>query len=64
MQATVKGDVAMPGSAFTCSSCHLRSGLGSIEGGVFTLPTNGAKLAQPLFGKFPKIPLPSGRTMG
>lgn len=60
MQATVKGDVSVPGSAFTCSSCHLRSGLGSIEGGVFTLPTNGAKLAQPLFGKFPKIP-PSER---
>jgi ABC-type branched-subunit amino acid transport system substrate-binding protein len=56
LQARVKGDIRVPGSAFACSSCHLRSGLGSIEGGVFTLPTNGAKLAQPLFLKSSKIP--------
>ena len=56
MQAIVKGDNPVQGSTFTCTSCHLRGGLGSSEGGVFTLPTNGAKLAQPLFLKASKIP--------
>jgi hypothetical protein len=47
MQAYVKGDLPIPGTAFSCVSCHLRSGLGSVEGGVFTPPTNGNKLFQP-----------------
>jgi hypothetical protein len=48
MQAVVKGDVTVPGTSFTCVSCHLRGGLGSFEGGVVTPPTNGAKLFRPL----------------
>lgn len=48
MQAVVKNDIIVPGTSFTCASCHLRAGLGSFEGGVYTPPTNGAKLFKPL----------------
>jgi len=47
MQAFIRGDVAVDSGAFSCSSCHVRSGLGSVEGGVVTPPTNGDKLYKP-----------------
>ncbi len=46
MPAFIRGDVEVDSSAFSCSSCHLRAGLGSYEGGVVTPPTTGSKLYQ------------------
>lgn len=46
MQAVIKGDTNVQGTAFSCVSCHLRSGLGSKEGGVLTTPANGRTLYQ------------------
>lgn len=60
MQAMVSGDIAVPGTSFTCVSCHVRSGLGSYEGGVVTLPTNGFKLGTTRYWKFPNL-LPEER---
>jgi hypothetical protein len=47
LQAFIREDVAVDSSAFSCSSCHQRAGLGSLEGGVVTPPTNGNKLYKP-----------------
>lgn len=47
MPAFIRGDVEVDSTAFSCSSCHLRAGLGSFEGGVVTPPTTGNKLYKP-----------------
>lgn len=47
MEAYINEDILLDSRAFSCSSCHLRAGLGSVEGGVVTPPTTGRKLYQP-----------------
>jgi len=49
MQGYVKGDIPVDSTVFSCESCHMRGGLGSIEGGVTTPPTTGNKLFQPYY---------------
>lgn len=50
IHGVVQGDIPINGRMFSCSSCHLRSGVGVIEGGVVTLPTNGEWLFKPMEG--------------
>lgn len=47
MESVIKGDIVVPGTSFTCVSCHMLSGFGSIEGGVITIPANGKSLYNP-----------------
>ncbi len=47
MRTSIKGDISLPGTIFSCESCHLRSGLGSFQDNVLTPPANGAKLFKP-----------------
>ena len=47
MNSYSRTNVEADSTAFSCSSCHLRAGLGSVEGVVVTPPTTGGKLYTP-----------------
>ncbi len=47
MEGFTRGDVAVDSSAYSCSTCHLRAGIGSFEGGVIIPPTAGKILFKP-----------------
>jgi len=49
--ALVQGGIEMDGAMTSCANCHLPSGLGSLEGGVFSPPTNGIRLYAPRRGQ-------------
>lgn len=49
VQGYIRGDVPVNGASFSCVSCHLRSGIGSIEGQILSPPTNGVKLFKPYY---------------
>lgn len=44
METYSRANVEADSTAFSCSSCHLRAGLGSVEGVVVTPPCTGSKL--------------------
>jgi hypothetical protein len=48
LRVSIKGEHALPGLTFSCASCHLRSGLGAFDEGVYTPAVNGEKLFKPL----------------
>jgi substrate-binding family protein len=49
MPASVNRDIPADGAMLTCVSCHLRSGMGSIEGGIAARPVSGPRLYESLF---------------
>lgn len=59
IQAVIRDDVQVQSASFSCVSCHLRSGIGSIEGQVLTPPVTGRKLFKPYYQYNPIIPDPN-----
>jgi hypothetical protein len=63
MKTSASGMEAVPGSSFSCASCHTRSGLSPMEDGSRTLSINGAKLFQPRYGNFQSLTAAERKTM-
>ena len=56
MKAMIRGDVEVDGTSFSCVSCHLRSGIGSVEGQILSPPTTGNKLFKSYYQYNPTSP--------
>jgi hypothetical protein len=52
LQASVSGERGAPGMTFACASCHLRSGLGSLDEMSYAPPVNGDNLFKPLMLRY------------
>jgi len=48
LQAVLEGEIPVDGRMFSCVSCHQRSGMGSLEGTVYTFPIDGPRLYKPM----------------
>lgn len=55
LQGVVKGDIPVPAEAMTCAHCHMWSGLGTTEGGVYTPPVHAPALFQPRYQALPRL---------
>ena len=49
LKGYVRGDLEVDSTVFSCSNCHTRSGLGSVEGQVTSPQVNGASLFNPRY---------------
>lgn len=49
LRGFVRGDVEIDSTMFSCSNCHARSGLGTVEGQISSPAVNGASLYKPLY---------------
>ncbi len=49
LKGYVRGDVEIDSTMFSCTNCHARGGLGSVEGQVSSPPVNGATLFNPRY---------------
>lgn len=55
LRGYIRGDVQVDSTMFSCSNCHTRSGLGSVEGQVASPPINGSTLLTPRYLYIDKI---------
>jgi len=56
LRAVAADGQATPGTTYACVSCHLRSGLGSVDEGVYTPPINSENLFKPRALSYKGIP--------
>jgi hypothetical protein len=59
MKGILQGNIAADSTIFTCSGCHLRSGMGAVESSVLSLPVTGKALFSPLLAGHFNMGLPS-----
>lgn len=55
MPVVLDGDNNIPGTTFGCVGCHLRSGIGALEGPVLSPPITGQKLYKPYYQYDPSL---------